>query len=195
MGRGGMGIVWRATDLSLERPVALKLIAPELAQDAQALPSSLSQGAAAGGARPPARDPDPRGGRARGAALPCDAFAARSQAASGSRLRAATASRLTAGRSLGCGNSSPSMTTPSGVRRSPSSQSLAIGSPVSPARSVGPSKPSRLPRTGPPITAPAGRSAIARRARSPPFVGRTEGRWAEVFSSGPASGRTISALI
>jgi ABC-type branched-subunit amino acid transport system substrate-binding protein/DNA-binding beta-propeller fold protein YncE len=35
IGRGGMGVVYRATDLSLERPVAVKLIAPELAQDEQ----------------------------------------------------------------------------------------------------------------------------------------------------------------
>ena len=66
-GRGGMGVVYRATHLALDHVVALKVISPQLAAG-RALPAPLRRGVADRRLDPPPqRRPDPqrrRGGRA-----------------------------------------------------------------------------------------------------------------------------------
>ena len=77
LGRGGMGVVYRATDLSLQRPVALKLIAPELAHDERFRRRFLKEPRLAASLDHPNVDPHLRGRRARRTALPGDALRAR----------------------------------------------------------------------------------------------------------------------
>ena len=54
-----MGVVYRAIQLDLDRPVALKLISPALAEDAGVPRALRARVARRRGDRPPARDPDP----------------------------------------------------------------------------------------------------------------------------------------
>src|ERR671915_540437 len=48
VGRGGMGVVYRARQLELDRDVAVKVIAPELVEDPQIRKRFLSEARAAG---------------------------------------------------------------------------------------------------------------------------------------------------
>src|SRR4051794_39308125 len=53
LGRGGMGSVWYAEHLALESPVAIKLMNPDIAKNAEALARFLNEAKAAAALRSP----------------------------------------------------------------------------------------------------------------------------------------------
>ena len=83
LARGGMGVVYLATELRPRRRIALKLIAPALAADPAYRERFLREVDALAALEHPERRPDPRGGRMGRSALPGDALPRRSRSRRG----------------------------------------------------------------------------------------------------------------